>query len=374
MPIDPQLQLADGRPRARKLGLPFAGRCGANNALTDVSGVEVGYTTLIAGGGERIVGEGPIRTGVTAILPRGRADASSAVWSAMFSLNGNGEMTGSHWINEVGQFGGPICITNTHSVGIAHHGILRWLARNSATKQSAYTWILPVVAETCDHHLNDMSGLHVTEENVIAAIESAGSGPIEEGNVGGGTGMICYEFKGGTGTASRVVEISGNTYTVAALVQANHGLRPWLTILGVPVGQVLYEHRIFAKEQGSIIVVVATDAPLLPIQLQRIARRISIGVGRTGTPSGDSSGDIFIVFSTTDVPSQTSAGRLPNIHYVPNELLDPVFLATVEATEEAIVNALVTAQSMVGADDNEVVAIDHDELRAVMRRYGRLSD
>lgn len=374
MTIDRQLQLSDGRPRARKLGLPFAGRCGAHNALTDVPGVEVGYTTLIEGDGQRIVGRGPIRTGVTAILPRGRADAYTAVWSAMFSLNGNGEMTGTHWINEVGQFGGPICITNTHSVGIAHHGILRWLTRQFEGERSAYIWILPVVAETCDYHLNDMNGLHVTEQHVIAAIEGARSGPIDEGNVGGGTGMICYEFKGGTGTASRVVELRGKTYTVAALVQANHGRRPWLTILGVPVGQALDERRVFSKDQGSIIVVVATDAPLLPIQLQRIARRVSIGVGRTGTASDDGSGDIFMAFSTANVPTEPAAHRLPNIEYIPNELLDPIFLATVQCTEEAIVNAMVAAQTMIGADDNRVLAIDHGELRQVMRRYGRLSE
>jgi D-aminopeptidase len=368
---DPRREQPNGRARGRGLGLPFPGACGPNNAITDVAGIEVGYTTLIEGAGPLIVGEGPVRTGVTAILPRGHAPVAP-VWAALFSLNGNGEMTGSHWIEEAGNFNGPVCITNTHSVGMAHHGVVRWLSAKYGEALGDYVWALPVIAETCDSHLNDMNGLHVTEAHVRAALESAQPGPLAEGNVGGGTGMICYEFKGGTGTASREVELEGTGYTIGALVQANQGIRPWLTVLGVPVGQHLTEDVLWSSEQGSIIVVLATDLPLLPIQLKRLARRIAIGVGRTGTPSGDNSGDIFLVFSTANDGAFGSETGLRAHHYLANEILDPAFLATVEAVEEAIVNAMLGAETMTGRDDHEVVAIDHDRLCEVMRRYGRL--
>lgn len=368
----PITHLPDGRPRGRGLDLPFADNCGANNALTDVAGVEVGYTTLISGEGERKTGQGPVRTGVTAILPRGRGDALTPVWSGMFSLNGNGEMTGTHWIRETGQFQGPVCITNTHSVGIAHHAAVRWITRQVSEEQSPYTWVMPVVAETCDAHLNDMNGLHVTEADVIDAIESSRSGPLDEGNVGGGTGMICYEFKGGTGTASRIVEIKDRRYTLGAMVQANFGMRSALSVLGVPVGQRLTQNPLWSNGQGSIIAVVGTDAPLMPVQLQRIARRIALGVGRTGTASEDGSGDIFLAFSTANAPSETNDSRLPNLEYLPNDRLNPLFAATVETVEESIINALVAAKTMTGADNNEVVSMDHDRLQQVMREYGRL--
>ncbi len=359
----------DGRPRARGLGLAFPGQCGEYNAITDVPGVEVGFQTLVSGEGSLRVGKGPVRTGVTAVLPRGRKDAHIPVWGAMFSLNGNGEMTAAHWMREAGWFRGPVCITNTHSVGAAHQGAVRWMTSCCDLESSCYTWYMPVIAETCDSYLNDMDGLHVTEADTIKAIESAAPGPMAEGNVGGGTGMICYEFKGGTGTASRRVELAGQRYSVGALVQANHGIRPWLNILGVPVGTYLTDHTVWDKETGSIIVVMGTDAPLLPIQIQRLARRISIGIGRTGTPSGDNSGDIFMAFSTANPTPLGAADTLRRMEYVPNEILDPLFLAVVQATEEAIVNALLAARTMTGRDNRTVRALDHDRLIDVMRRH-----
>ncbi len=371
---DPATTGPTGRARARGLGIAFDGRCGPNNALTDVPGVTVGYTTLIEGDGALRVGQGPIRTGVTAILPRGRSTDLAPTWAALYSLNGNGEMTGGHWINEAGYFNGPITITNTHSVGAAHQASIEWMIEHYGDAFGRYVWALPVVAETCDAHLNDMNGFHVTGEHVRAAIAGAAGGPLAEGNVGGGTGMIAYEFKGGTGTASRRIDVAGGCYTVGALVQANHGIRPWLTVRGVPVGAHLTENPLWSAEQGSIIAVVGTDLPLLPIQVSRLARRISIGVGRTGTPSGDNSGDIFIAFSTANPSPGDGVGALRRLDYVPNEALDPVFLAVVEAVEEAILNAMVAAETMVGRDDHEVVAIDHDALRDVMHRYGRLAE
>lgn len=332
----------------------------------------VGFTTLIEGGGILEVGKGPVRTGVTAVLPFGKKSAEKPAWAAMFSLNGNGEMTGTHWINEAGQFQGPVLITNTHSVGMAHHAAVRWLIRNRPPTAPA-VWGLPVVAETWDGHLNDADGLHVTEAHATAAIDNAATGPVAEGNVGGGTGMVCYEFKGGTGTASRIVTLGGQSYTIGALVQANHGQRPWLSILGVPVGKHLTEGRTRKVEQGSIIVVLATDLPLLPIQLQRLARRISIGIGRGGTPSGNGSGDIFLAFSTANNDPKTHSQGLRSLRYPPNDILDPIFLATVEAVEEAVINAMVAAETMIGRDDHKVLAIDHAALCDVMRRYGRLN-
>ncbi len=363
----------DGRPRARGLGLAFSGQCGPCNAITDVAGVEVGFQTLISGEGPLRVGSGPVRTGVTAILPRGRQEAHIPVWGAMFSLNGNGEMTGAHWMREAGWFRGPVCITNTHSVGAAHQGAIRWMVSRYDLQSSSYDWYMPVIAETCDAHLNDMNGLHVTEVDAIKAIENAASGPVAEGNVGGGTGMICYDFKGGTGTASRQVSLTCGQYTVGALVQANHGIRPWLNILGVPVGSYLTEHTVWNKETGSIIVVVGTNAPLLPIQLQRLAKRISIGIGRTGTPSGDNSGDIFMAFTTANPTPLDTPDKLRHMEYVPNETLDPLFLAMVQATEEAIINALVAAETMTGRDGHTVRALDHGQLVDVMRRHSPAS-
>lgn len=379
---DPRTHQPNGRPRGRGLGLPFSGETGPNNAITDVGDVEVGYTTLIEGEGALEVGKGPVRTGVTAILPRGLNGPATPVWAACFSMNGNGEMTGTHWIEEAGFFDGPVCITNTHSCGLVHHAVVGWMTRGDGDAPSQYGWALPVIAETCDSHLNDMNGQLVTEAHTVAALTSATGGPIAEGSVGGGTGMICYEFKGGTGTASRIVEINGARYTVGALVQANHGIRPWFTVLGVPVGRHLTDDILWSREQGSIIAVIATDLPLLPNQLKRIAKRISIGIGRAGTPSGDNSGDIFLAFSTANADAfppprdffDEADTSLRQLSFLPGEALDPVFLATVEAVDEAVINAILGSDTMVGRDGNRVAGLDHEALRDVMRHYNRLEE
>lgn len=346
--------IIDGKIRARGLGLPLPGEPGPLNAITDVPGVEVGTTTLMRGDA--------IRTGVTAILPRRRDQLLNPVWAGMFSLNGNGEMTGAHWIRDGGWFTGPITITNTFSVGLAHHATIRWMANAFGDVVREKVWLLPVAAETYDGWLNDIGGQHVTEADVFAAIDSAASGPVPEGNVGGGTGMICYEFKGGTGTSSRRVAIDGAHYTVGALVQANHGLRDWLTVCGVRVGEKMPGNKVWDKETGSIIVVIATDAPLIPTQLERLARRASIGIGRGGTPSGNNSGDIFLAFSTANDPGPLPEKRRIKFDAVGNEVLDPLFLATVEAVEEAVLNALIAAETMTGKHDRRVEAIDHAAL------------
>jgi len=363
-------------PRARDLGIPFDGEPGPFNAVTDVAGVEVGFTTLIAGEGELIIGEGPVRTGVTVIHPRGREKTFDPVWAGRFSLNGNGEMTGLLWIDEGGVFSGPIAITNTHSVGMAHHGLLKWLIRHPAFNHEHQLWMLPVAAETCDAYLNDINGQHVCEQHVLAACDAAKDGPVPEGNVGGGTGMICYEFKGGTGTASRRCLINGKTFTLGVLVQANFGTRRDLNIRGVPVGRHLTAHTLWKtpvhpSSQGSIIAVAVTDAPLLPIQLQRIARRIGLGVGRTGTPSENGSGDIFLALSTGNALPDNGKNAAAKLDYLPD--IDPLFAAAVEATEEAVINALVAAQTMTGRSGHTVHAIDHDQLIEIMKKYNRIS-
>lgn len=372
MPLNPQTHLTDGRPRGRGLGLPFAGDPGPVNALTDVPGLEVGFTTLVSGEGPLVVGRGPVRTGVTVILPRGRNGGRTPVWAGSFALNGNGEMTGVHWIEESGQFEGPIAITNSHSVGTVHRALVGWLKRGPTGDLAAAPWVLPVVAETCDDYLNDLDGQHVTEAHVLAAIDGACGGPLAEGNVGGGTGMVCYEFKGGTGTASRIVCAGRSRYLVGALVQANHGVRPWLTIRGVPVGEHIVDGRLWPTEHGSVIGVVATDAPLLPTQLRRLARRASLGVGRTGTPAGNGSGDLFLAFSTANPEDGPGVGGLNCLRYLPHGQLDPLFEAVVDAVEEAVINALVAARTMTGRDDHTVLALDHHGLRDLMRRFGRL--
>jgi D-aminopeptidase len=365
---------ASEKVRARGLGLPFPGKPGPLNAITDVAGVEVGYSTVIDDAPR--AGKGPARTGVTAILPRGRSGPLAApVWAGFHSLNGNGEMTGTHWIKEAGYFLGPIGITNTHSLGTVHQGMLQWMIEKPGTGLGAYTWVLPVVGETCDAYLNDMNAFHVTSAHVMEALESASGGPLAEGNIGGGTGMICFEFKGGTGTSSRVVELLGETYTVGCLVQANFGIRPLLKVLGVPVGEHLTSDRLWAGEQGSIIVVVATDAPLMPTQLERIARRAGLGIGRTGTPSGDGSGDLCLAFSTANLTMSEAAAApaMGNLAFLPNNQLDTLFEATAQSVEEAIINAMVAAETMVGREGRRVAAIDHDALKDVMRNYGRLN-
>jgi L-aminopeptidase/D-esterase-like protein len=363
--------------RARDLGVPFDGTTGAFNAITDVPGVEVGATTLIRGDGPLKVGEGPVRTGVTAVLPRGKND-THPTYAGWFSLNGNGEMTGTAWVEESGLLEGPIGITNTHSVGVVRDTIIQWALRNKFVKEDE--WSLPVVAETWDGYLNDLNGFHVKPEHVFSALDSARSGPVAEGNTGGGTGMICYGFKGGTGTSSRVIAKEVGGYTVGVVVQCNCGQRRLLTIAGVPVGK---EIPMGAEEAannppgsdargdvGSIIIVVGTNAPLLPHQLKRIARRASMGLARTGSISGNGSGDIFIAFSTANPNADDAPG--PNkVETVPNEKISALFEATVQATEEAIVNAMVAAKTMTGVDGHTVPALPHDELQRVMKKYQR---
>ena len=362
---------AQTKPRARDLGVPFDGTPGANNAITDVKGVEVGDTTLISGSGKLKVGEGPVRTGVTAILPRGR-NANDAVFGAWFTLNGNGEMTGTTWLEDSGFLDGPIMITNTHSVGVVRDAVIAWKVKRGEPDTEDYWWSLPVVAETWDGFLNDINGFHVKPEHVFHALNSAHSGPVEEGNVGGGTGMICNEFKGGIGTSSRLVDTKDGAYTVGVLVQCNYGRRGELRIAGVPVGKEIPEHPAYGNDVGSIIIVIATDAPLIPTQLKRVARRASLGLGRNGSYSGDGSGDIFISFSTAN-PGAASPKGIRDLKMLPNDSLDPLFLATVQSTEEAIVNAMVAAETMTGIDGHTAVALPHDRLQEVLRKYNRLS-
>lgn len=364
------------KPRARDLGLDFQGATGALNAITDVPGVLVGATTRIEGDGPLVPGQGPVRTGVTAILPRGKGGEPQPVWAGIHALNGNGEMTGSHWVRDGGYLLGPICITNTHGVGMVHHAAAKWMIRTyGAAWQSRHLWAMPVVAETYDGLLNDINGQHVTEADALAAIDGAQDGALAEGNVGGGTGMVCYEFKGGTGTSSRCVNIDGENFTVAALVQANHGLRPWLTVLGVPVGRYLTDDTLLsAAELGSIIVVMATDAPMMPHQLHRVAKRAAIGVGRGGSPGGNNSGDIFLAFSTANkMPMPQTSDTHRSFNYINDEAFDPIYLAAVEAVEESVINALVAADDTPTVRPHGLIcrAIDHGELVEVMRQYGR---
>jgi L-aminopeptidase/D-esterase-like protein len=389
---------AADRPRARDLGVPFDGAPGPLNAITDVPGVEVGHSTIIFGHGERVVGSGPARTGVTAILPRGRS-GEAPVYAGWFSLNGNGEMTGTAWIDESGLLSGPIMITNTHSVGVVRDAAIAWQVKRRPAVSDEEWWGLPVVAETWDGELNDINGFHVKPRHAFEAIDGARGGGVAEGNVGGGTGMICHEFKGGIGTASRRLASRAGGYTVGVLVQCNYGLRDQLLIAGVPVGREIPPEAGHAahrghdggadrerlavgaaaggapamREVGSIIVVIATDAPLLPHQLKRVARRASLGLGRMGSFAGNGSGDLFIAFSTANPEAGKSTG-LQRLSLWPNERLDPIFTATVEGTEEAIVNALVAAETMTGASGRTVIALPHDRLRDTLRRQGQLAE
>jgi D-aminopeptidase len=366
-----------GQIRARDLGIPFEGTPGKFNAITDVPGVEVGYTTLISGDGKLEVGKGPVRTGVTAILPRGRASISDPVYAGFFSLNGNGEMTGTTWVEESGFLEGPIVITNTHSVGVARDAVIAWRVKHGAADKTGYWWSLPVVAETWDGWLNDINGFHVKAEDVWHAIDSAHGGPLEEGSVGGGTGMICYEFKGGNGTASRKIDIrvSKNApvrnFVVGVFLQANFGRRPQLTIAGVPVGREI-PGEVYKQESGSCIAVVATDAPLLPNQLKRLARRVSLGLARTGTTSGNGSGDLFVAFSTANPNAANPDQITHNVQTIPNDLMDPLFTGVVQATEEAVVNALIDNHPMLGRDNHRVEALPHDRLRELLKKYNWL--
>ena len=363
-------QSKPAKPRARDLGIPFDGTPGPLNAITDVAGVEVGQVTLISGEGKLVTGKGPVRTGVTAVLTRGR-NSTDQVFGAWFTLNGNGEMTGTTWVEESGFIEGPIMITNTHSVGTVRDAVIAWQMKKQG--KTFQPWSLPIVAETWDGFLNDINGFHVKPEHVSQALDQARSGAVEEGNVGGGTGMVVHQFKGGIGSSSRKIEIGGASYTVGVLVQANYGARSGLTIAGVPVGREITD--LLPKEvpvdTGSIIVVVATDAPLLPHQLKRVVKRASLGIARNGGIGGNSSGDIFIAFSTANV----GAGKETNVAAVkmlPNDQINLVFLSTVQATDEAIINAMVAAETMTGVNGNTVYAIPHDRLRQVMRKYNRL--
>ena len=365
--------------RGRQLGLPFEGNTGTYNAITDVPGVLVGNKTLIKGSTPLIQGKGPIRTGITSILPKGFNKEPQPVWAGMHALNGNGEMTGSHWIKDGGYFIGPICITNTHSVGITHHASIKWIINQYKEYWSNnHLWAMPVVAETYDGVLNDINGQHVTESDVTEAIKKAKPEEVQEGNCGGGTGMICYEFKGGTGTSSRMINIEGEKFTIATLVQANHGIRPWLNILGVPVGKHLDNDRLKSvfenNELGSIIVIIATNAPIMPHQLRRMAKRAALGIARGGSPGGSNSGDIFLAFSTANsklIP-QLSKSKL-QFEYINDEVFDDIYLSIVQSVEESVINA------MLAADDMETIrpegfickAINYEDLIKIMKKYGK---
>ena len=387
---NPQVTKSDeprSRTAARDLGIPLDGNPGPNNAITDVTGVEVGMVTLIAGDGPLKRGEGPVRTGVTTILPHGKT--FDPVFAASYALNGNGEMTGTTWINESGFLEGPLAITNTHSVGVVRDAVVGWMVERNHLDPIApgVFFQYPLVAETWDGVLNDINGFHVKPEHVIAALDAASSGPVPQGNVGGGTGMVCMGFKGGTGTASRRVEAGGATYTVGVLVQANFGSRANFTVAGVPVGREITdltpevklaragdgdEFRAGRDDTGSIIVVVATDAPLLPHQLARLARRVPIGLGRVGSIGGNSSGDIFLAFSTAN-PGAFKRQGVKDLKMLPNDAMDPLFLGVIQAVEESVLNALAAAETMKGINGNTVHALPHDRLRDVLRKYNRLT-
>ena len=374
-----QTASAQTKPRARDLGVPFDGTPGANNAITDVKGVEVGYTTLISGDGDKA-----IRTGVTAILPQGK-QFNGRLFAAWHTLNGNGEMTGTTWIEESGGLGSPVLITNTHSVGIVRDAVIEWGAKKYPGGGYSGDFSLPVVAETYDGFLNDINGFHVKKEHVFAVLDGAKTGPIAEGNVGGGTGMIAHGFKAGTGTASRVLEARFGGYTVGVLVQANYGSRQLFSVAGVPVGREITDLQPKRGDQtssiggkkigegdGSIIVILATDAPLLPHQLKRIAQRISLGVGKVGGRGENSSGDIFLAFSTANAAEIGKDEGVANVQMLPNDRINMLFWATAQATEEAIVNALVAAETTTGYKGNTVFALPHDRLREVLKKYNRL--
>lgn len=383
---------AQAKPRARELGVPFDGTPGPLNAITDISGIEVGQVTLISGEGKLVVGKGPVRTGVTVILPRGRT-STDPVFAGWFALNGNGEMTGTTWVEESGFLEGPVSITNTHSVGVVRDAVIDWMVR----RPTGQPWALPVVAETYDGLLNDVNGFHVKPEHAISALDGARSGAVAEGNVGGGTGMVCFGFKGGIGTASRRLEAQAGGYTVGVLVQCNAGRRSELRIAGVPVGRDITDltpcqaipgvaGRMRActttaltptddrwEGMGSIIVVIATDAPLVSQQLRRLAVRAALGVGVTGGKGENSSGDLMIAFSTANPRAAEDTG-LAHPEMVPNSRMNPLFYATVQATEEAIVNAMVAAETMTGANGVRVYSLPHDRLRTVLRKYNRLEE
>lgn len=377
--------MAQSHQRARDYGVPFDGQPGSLNAITDVTGVEVGQTTLIRGEGPLVHGKGPVRTGVTAILPRG--PHFNPVYANWYTLNGNGDMTGTHWITESGFLETPVLITNTGSVGIVRDAAWQWMNDHHyyAPFYKDYWYAYPVVAETYDGIFNDINGQHVTKEDAFRALDSARSGPVEEGGVGGGTGMMCYNFKGGIGTASRVLDKKAGGYTVGVLVQCNHGSRSQLTIAGVPVGKELLDTLPYTIDQqsfgvtdalprdetGSIIVILATDAPLLPGQLKRLAQRIPLGITRTGGIGGNGSGDIFLAFSTAN-PDAFSNMEARQVTTLSNESINPLFAATIEATEEAIVNALFAGQILVGINGNTVHGLPKEAVIRLLKKYQRI--
>jgi D-aminopeptidase len=356
------------KPRARALGLPFPGRPGPHNAITDVPGLRVGFTTLTDPARN-------MRTGVTAIIPRPDTDPPRPVWAGFHALNGNGEMTGVHWVNDAGYFIGPICITNTHGIGAAHTGATEWMIKTYASYfKDQHAWAMPIIAETYDGCLNDINAMHVKPEHAVAALNNAKSGPVAEGSTGGGNGMIAYDFKGGTGTASRLIEIAGETYTVGVLVQANFGSRPWFTVLGVPVGQEMPEGWQRETESGSIIVIIATDAPLSDAILRQLAKRAGLGIGRSGTPGGNSSGDIFLALSVADdMPVSTHADRVITRHSLNWDELNPLYLAAVEAVDESVINAIVAGEDVPTFKPAGKIcpAIDTTRLQSIMSAYGR---
>jgi D-aminopeptidase len=366
------------KPRARDLGVPFDGTPGPMNAITDVAGVTVGHTTLISGEGKLQIGKGPVRTGVTAILPRGKDTMMNPVFAGWFAQNGNGEMTGTTWVEESGFLEGPVMITNTHSVGVVRDAVIQWRVSHGQPDASGYWWSLPVVAETWDGWLNDINGFHVKPEHAFNAIDSAHSGPVDEGNVGGGTGMICNGFKGGIGTSSRKLSAKDGGYTVGVLVQCNYGSRQNFRVAGIPVGREISSEDPYAyqpseiAERGSIIIVIATDAPLIAHQLKRLAHRATLGLGRNGSISGNGSGDIFIAFSTANLGA-AAPDKLADLKMLPNDSLDPIFAATVQATEEAIINAMIAAESMTGIENHHVIALPHDQLQTILKKYNRLN-
>lgn len=387
------LSTADAKPRARELGIPFEGSPGPLNAITDVAGVEVGHVTLISGSGKLEVGRGPVRTGVTAILPRGKNPDAAPVFAGSYALNGNGEMTGLAWVEESGFLEGPVLLTNTHSVGVVRDAVIAWRTRQLGTKLPDVFWSLPVVGETWDGWLNDINGFHVKPEHVFTALEGAKSGPVAEGSVGGGTGMVSYEFKGGIGTASRRLAADLGGYTVGVLVQANHGVRRQLTIAGAPVGREIGGgFRRFAGgdprslagasvgETGSILILVATDAPLLPHQLKRLARRAALGLARTGAVSGNGSGDLFLAFSTANAAGATREAAPDEMKFAPspfaaltNAAMSPLFESTVAAVEEAIINALVAGETVTGRDDHTVEGLPVPRVQEILKQFNRLT-
>jgi L-aminopeptidase/D-esterase-like protein len=359
---------AASRPRARDAGVPLEGSPGPLNAITDVAGVAVGHSTIISGDGKLVVGTGPVRTGVTAVLPRGK-DWGDPVFAAWFSLNGNGEMTGTTWVEESGFLEGPVMITNTHSVGVVRDAVVK--RRIERTPPGSW-WAMPVVAETYDGYLNDVNGLHVTPRNAFEALDTAAPGPVTEGSVGGGTGMICFGFKGGIGTASRKLNATDGGYTLGVLVQCNCGGRAQLHIAGVPVGLELQNEAMRKEDRGSIIIVIATDAPLLPHQLKRLARRATMGLARDGSTSGNGSGDIFIAFSTAN-PAAAAPTGISQLAMLPNDRMNRLFDAVVQATEEAILNAMFASDTMVGRDDHKVDGLPVDRVREILKKYNRLA-